>query len=58
MRNENVKLWESSAVPWCGFAGDLILFKLEIYSLQKLQSFLRRCLLIMVVVSIYQKKKQ
>ena len=31
---ENVKLWESSTVPWCGYAGNLILFLLDIHSLQ------------------------
>ena len=34
MRNENVKLWGSSTIPWCGYGDDLILFMLEIHTLQ------------------------
>ena len=40
MRNENVKLWGSSTVPWCGYANDLILFMLEIHSLQRATAIL------------------
>ena len=64
MRNENIKLWGSSTVPWCGYADDLILFMIAIHSLQnepqplELQLFLIKYLLIMVFVSTYQKQKQ
>ena len=30
MRKENVKLWESSTGPWCGYAGNRILFMPDI----------------------------
>ena len=35
MRNKNVKLWGSSTVPWCSYLDNLILFMLDIHSLQK-----------------------
>ena len=40
MRNENVKLSGSSTVPWCGYASNLILFMLDIYSLQRATTIL------------------
>ena len=40
MRNENVKLWGSSTVPWCGYADDLIFFMLDIHSLQRATTIL------------------
>ena len=40
MRNKNVKLCGSSTVPWCGYANDLILFILDIHSLQKATTIL------------------
>ena len=33
--SKNVKLWGSSTVPWCGYVDDLILFMLDIHSLQR-----------------------
>ena len=35
MLNENVKLWESSMVPWCGYTDDLILFMQDIHLMQR-----------------------
>ena len=35
MRNENIKSWGRSSFPWCGYADDLILFMLDVHSLQK-----------------------
>ena len=35
MRNENIKSWGRSSFPWCGYADDLILFMLNVHSLQK-----------------------
>ena len=35
MRNENVKPWGNSMLPWSGYADDLILFMLDLPSLQK-----------------------
>ena len=35
MRNENVKMWGLSSVPWNGYADDLILFLVDLSSLQK-----------------------
>ena len=40
MRNENVKLSGSSTVPSCGYADDLILFMLDIHSLQRATTIL------------------
>ena len=57
-RNENVKLWGSSTVPWCGYAHSLILFMLDIHSLQRAANILDEILLIMVFVSTYQKQRQ
>ena len=34
MRNENFKLWVPFTAPWCGYADSLILFLLDIHSLQ------------------------
>ena len=34
------KLWESSTVPWCGYADVLILFMLDIHSLQRARTIL------------------
>ena len=34
MRNDNIKPWEISSLPWCGYADDLILLTLDINSLQ------------------------
>ena len=35
MLNENVKLWGSSMVPWCGYTDDLILFMQDIHLMQR-----------------------
>ena len=35
MLNENVKLWGSSMVPWCGYTADLILFMQDIHLMQR-----------------------
>ena len=35
MLNENVKLWESSMVPWCGYTDDLILFMQDVHLMQR-----------------------
>ena len=40
MRNKNVKLWGFSTAPWCGYSDDLILFMLDIYSLQRATTIL------------------
>ena len=40
MRNKNVKLWGSSSAPWCGYADDLIIFMLDIHSLQRATTIL------------------
>ena len=40
MRNDNQKLTGSSSVPWCGYADDLILFLLDLTSLQQASSLL------------------
>ena len=32
---ENVKLWGSYMVPWCGYTGDLILFMQDIHLMQR-----------------------
>ena len=38
--SRNVKLWGSSTVPWCSYADDLILFMLDIHSLQRATTIL------------------
>ena len=40
MRQENRKLWGTSFLPWSGYADDLILFMLDIPSLQKAATLL------------------
>ena len=40
MRNDNIKPWGISSLPWCGYADDLILFTLDINSLQKATNIL------------------
>ena len=40
MRNENIKFWGSSTVPWCGYADNLILFMIDINSLQRATTIL------------------
>ena len=40
MRNENIKPWGISSLPWCGYADNLILFTLDINSLQKATNIL------------------
>ena len=40
MHNDNIKPWGISSLPWCGYANDLILFTLDINSLQKATNIL------------------
>ena len=40
MRKENVKLWVYFTIPWCDYADDLILFMLDIHSLQRATTIL------------------
>ena len=40
MRNDNIKPWGISSLPWCGYADDLLLFTLDINSLQKATNIL------------------
>ena len=40
MLNKNVKLWRSLTVPWYGHVDDLILFMLDIHSLQRAATIL------------------
>ena len=40
MCKENDKLWVSSTIPWCGYVDDLILFMLDIHSLQRATTIL------------------
>ena len=40
MRNNNVKSWGLSSLPWCGYADDLILFMIDLHSLQKATTIL------------------
>jgi len=35
MRNQNIKTWGTSLLPWCGYADDLILFLLDTKGLQR-----------------------
>ena len=35
MRENNIKPWGSSTLPWCGYADDLVLFLVSALSLQK-----------------------
>ena len=40
MRNNNIKSWGSSSLPWCGYTDDLILFTLNVHSLQRAATLL------------------
>ena len=40
MHSKNFKLWGSSTVTWCDYADDLIVFMLDIHSLQRATAIL------------------
>ena len=40
IRNENLKLRGSSTIPWCSYGDDMVLFMLDIHSLQRATTIL------------------
>ena len=58
MRQENLKSFRISTLPWCGYADDLILFLLELSDLQKATDLLESISLDLVSILMSQKLNQ